>query len=125
MRRAIRGLAVDVAPLRSSRDFRTLWLGQLIPQTGHQVYHPSLINQVMWNPTMIVGPALGGILIAHVGLAWAYAVDVITYAAAIVAVLMIRPMPPEGETRATGTAAIREGFRYLKGRRVLQSTFAI
>ena len=35
-------------------------------------------------------------------------------------------MPLSGEERrASGLAAIREGFAYLKGRRVLQSTFLI
>jgi hypothetical protein len=38
----------------------------------------------------------------------------------------IRPMPPENaEDAKTGWAAVREGFAFLKGRRVLQSTFAI
>ncbi|MGI8529368.1 MAG: MFS transporter, partial [Geodermatophilaceae bacterium] len=33
MRRALRGLAIDVSPLRSA-DFRRLWLGQVITVTG-------------------------------------------------------------------------------------------
>jgi len=84
------------------------------------------LDQVMWNTTMIVGPALGGIVIATAGLSWAYGIDVITYAATIGAALMMSPMPPEGGSATTsGLAAIREGFSYLRGRRVLQSTFVI
>jgi predicted MFS family arabinose efflux permease len=233
--RAIRGLAVDVTPLRRSRDFRLLWLSGLVSQTGRQftitavfiqvfrlthsaaavglvglvelvpltissiaagsivdaldrrkimlvtqicyagasglllatalLPHPSVglvylgtglsaaiggvsqpttsamtprlvgqdllpsalaLNQVMWTSTMVVGPALGGIVVGSIGLPWAYAIDVITYGATIGAAVLIRPMPPEGEgSGASGIAAIREGFAYLRGRRVLQSTFII
>jgi MFS family permease len=84
------------------------------------------LNQVMWTATMIVGPALAGVVIASVGLPWAYAIDTITYGATIGAAVLMRPMPPEGDApRASGVAAIREGWAYLKGRRVLQSTFTI
>jgi len=84
------------------------------------------LNQVIWNATALVGPALAGIVIARLGLAWAYSIDLITYGAMLAAALSIRPMPPERrEGAATGWAAVREGFAYLKGRRVLRSTFVI
>ncbi len=238
MGQTLRGLAVDVSPLRSSRDYRLLWSGELISETGHQMSHvavfiqvfqltrsasavglvglvelvplvlmsiaaggivdavdrrklwlgmqfgfaacstlllvnslfshpplavvylgagltaglsgiasptqaamtprlvsrqelPSAIalNQVMWNSTAILGPAAGGVIIGAFGLPWAYGIDVVTYGATIAAGMLMRPMPPVPlageERRASGLAAIREGFAYLKGRRVLQSTFVI
>lgn len=86
------------------------------------------LNQVMWQTTSIVGPAIGGIVVVKLGLPWAYGIDVVTYGATLVAALLMRPMPPtrdEGEEPATGWDAIKAGFRYLRGRRVLQSTFYI
>jgi MFS family permease len=41
-----RRLAVDIAPLRQSRDFRLLWTGELISQTGHQITTVALFVQV-------------------------------------------------------------------------------
>jgi MFS family permease len=233
--RRLRGLAVDVAPLRVSRDFRRLWLGLLVSEFGFQftlvasfvqvfrltgsagavgviglvglvalvfgtlagssfldavdrrrlliwaqvafmggsglllagaihgdppvwvVYlgvavisgvsaldfptraaiTPRLVgaellpsalalNQVVWNGTALVGPAVAGFVIQRFGLSWAYGIDVVTYLAMLAAALAIRPMPPEEAPGArTGWAAVREGFRYVRGRRVLQSTFAI
>src|SRR5437773_5116374 len=43
---AIRGLAIDVTPLRVSRDFRLLWGGELISTTGRQITTVALPAQV-------------------------------------------------------------------------------
>lgn len=84
------------------------------------------LNQVVWNGMSLVGPALAGIVIANLGLPWAYGIDFLTYFAMLGVALLIRPMPPEGAAGVpTGWAAVREGFAYLKGRRVLQSTFLV
>ncbi len=233
----VRGLAIDVTPLRRSRDFRLLWTGQIISMTGrmittvalpYQVFlltrsslavgmiglveliplvafgiaggpisdrmdrrilllltetglvatssllllgalsgHPALgyvygvaglqagllginaptrsaaipnlvsrkdlpaamaLTQVLYNTSMIVGPAVAGLILAHLGLSWAYGIDVLTYSASITAVLLLRPMPPRREEdveATTGWQAIKEGFAYLRGKRVLVSTFLI
>ncbi len=84
------------------------------------------LNQVVWQVTALVGPALAGVAIAKLGLAWAYGVDLVTYGAMLVAAIGIRPVPPErAPGAATGWAAVREGFGYLRGRPVLQSTFVV
>jgi MFS family permease len=87
------------------------------------------LNQVLFQVSDIAGPAVGGLLIARFGLGWAYGVDALTFGAAIVAVALMRPIPPqraEGEEApARGFAGIRQGFAYLRGRPVLQSTFTV
>jgi MFS family permease len=86
------------------------------------------MGQVMYNATSLVGPAIGGLVIAQFGLEWAYGIDVLSFGAAIVATVLLPPLPPElkeGEEHPTGLAAIREGFAFLKGRRAIQSTFWI
>jgi predicted MFS family arabinose efflux permease len=239
---AIRGLAVDITPLRESRDFRALWLGELISVTGRQitvvalpfqiflltrsplavgliglvqviplivasvaggaiadrmdrrllllitevglaatsglllfgaiVEHPPLwylyavsgaqaaifgintptrsaaipnlvrrdllpaalaLNQVLFNTTMIVGPALAGLILGafpdpRSGLILAYAADVVTFTAAIAALLFVRPLPPgrePGSKPSSGWQDVKEGFAYLRRRRLLIATFLI
>jgi predicted MFS family arabinose efflux permease len=41
-----RGLAIDVTPLRASRDFRLLWSGELVSQVGSQITLVALFVQV-------------------------------------------------------------------------------
>jgi Transmembrane secretion effector len=90
---------------------------------------------IRFNTTLIVGPAVGGLIIAKLGshgvysgLRWAYGLDVLTFAASITASALLRPMPPvrePGVVRTSAWRSIRDGIAYLRGRRVLISTFAI
>jgi MFS family permease len=90
----------------------------------------------MFSTTLIVGPAIGGVIIGEVGLAWAYRVDVVSFAAAIGACALMRPQVPtrdpgmeareaRGGAIAIGWRQVTEGFRFLRGRRVLQSSFYV
>jgi MFS family permease len=84
------------------------------------------LNQVVWNSAGLFGPALAGIVIQRFDIRWAYAIDLISVGAMLAAALALRPMPPEdAEGSETGLRAIREGFRYVRRSRLLQSTFVI
>src|SRR5947209_17156849 len=54
---AFRALAIDVSPLRESRDFRLLWVGQLISNIGRQITVVALPYQVylMTRSSLMVG----------------------------------------------------------------------
>jgi MFS family permease len=88
------------------------------------------MNQVMWQTAQIVGPAVGGVIVGSLGLAWAYGVDVASFAATITAAFLMAPRPPlreeiDAEEAPGAWRSVVEGFAYLRGRRVLQSTFVI
>lgn len=133
----------------------SLALAARLAMTPNLVPHDELpaalaLNQAMWNTCLIVGPALGGVLIARFGLGIAYGLDLITFAAALISVRLMRPHPPVSTSSTTapsregalmegpaeseaesfiedeeGWARVTAGFRYLKGRRVLQATFIV
>ncbi|MBK5287177.1 MAG: MFS transporter [Acidimicrobiia bacterium] len=52
------------------------------------------LNQVMWNTAQIVGPAMGGLIVAQFGYGWAYGLDVVSFTGTIGAALLMRPRPP-------------------------------
>lgn len=83
------------------------------------------LNQILIQTGQVAGPAIAGPLIGQLGLAAAYWVDTATFGAAVIAVVLIRPLPPEGGGRRAGIASVREGFAFLRGRRVLQTTFTV
>ncbi|HSP65562.1 MAG TPA: MFS transporter [Candidatus Deferrimicrobium sp.] len=83
------------------------------------------INIAMFQTTLIAGPALGGLVIAHFGLAGAYLVDVASFVAALIAVWLLPPQPPRSTTREPTLAALRRGFAFIRRRRVILGGYAM
>jgi MFS family permease len=71
------------------------------------------------------GPAVGGILIASVGLTATYAIDVVTFAASLVAAALLPKMPPIGHVARPGLRAIAEGFRLVRRKPELKGIFVV
>src|SRR5262245_25113613 len=74
---------------------------------------------------MIAGPAVGGLLIASAGLTVTYLVDVVSYAASLVCLWMIRAVPPAEDAEPPSVAAVIEGFRYARSRQELIGTYVV
>src|SRR4029453_169431 len=84
------------------------------------------LNQLTWNGAGLVGPALAGVVVARLGFPRAYPLALASIGLLLLASVSVRPMPPEeGEQVTVGWRAVREGFAFLRGRRVLQSTFLV
>lgn len=81
--------------------------------------------QVLFQTSIVVGPALSGLLLGTAGASVVYLVDTATFAAAVVSVLLIRPLPPKGGGTRAGVRSIGEGLRFLRGHRLLIGTFVI
>ncbi len=85
----------------------------------------SALGQILMQVGFVVGPAIAGLVIARVSLASAYWLDVATFVVSIAAVSALHPQPPEGGGTRAGMESVREGLHYLRGRRLLLSTFII
>jgi len=73
--------------------------------------------------SMLVGPALGGILIAEWGLTVCYLVDAVAVCAGLVGVLGLPPLSPLGDTTpARGLRAIADGLSLIRRRPVLHGS---
>ena len=73
----------------------------------------------------IVGPTIGGILIASSGVSLAYAVDITTYAISLLLLLRVRRVPPSHEAEKPSLAALWEGVAYARSRQDLKGTYII
>ncbi|MFE6165386.1 enterobactin transporter EntS [Streptomyces sp. NPDC056486] len=71
----------------------------------------------------LVGPAVGGVLIAGPGLAACYAVDAAGFLVFSVALLFVRPLPPAKAAAGKGVrqafAAVADGVRFVRGHRLI------
>jgi len=83
------------------------------------------LHTIQQQASRIIGPAIGGVLIAQVSLASAYWIDAGTFVVSIAALIQMLPMKPEGGGQRMGLGSIAEGIRFLRGRPVLKATFAI
>ena len=77
------------------------------------------------NASRMVGPTIGGLVLAHVGIEGAFAVSVLLYAAAIVAALRIRTRDTRVANSAAVLARIAEGLRLVRGDRRLVGTLVV
>lgn len=82
------------------------------------------LTSVYYSFGSLVGPAVGGLLIAWIGLAGTYLVDGASFLAALGTLAVMDPLPrAEHEVPERFLDTLREGLRFLKGKPVLQSTF--
>ncbi len=78
-------------------------------------------NSALVQIGLIVGPAIGAVLIETVGIAWCFAVNAGTYVVMIVAISAVRPAEMIERPRAVGEhASVRAGFAYLRGHHDVQ-----
>jgi MFS family permease len=75
------------------------------------------LTSSLFNAGRIVGPAIGGVLIAAAGLGWCFAFNAASFLAVLTGLLLMRPSELyslEGRTRARAGVAIREGLAYAR-----------
>jgi MFS family permease len=101
--------------------------GSAIPRLVPPERLPAAIalNQIVFNGAAVIGPAFGGILLAVTSVAACYFVDVVTFGAAIAAVLVIRPIPPHPGAVRPSIGAVMEGLRFARRRRPVLATFLV
>jgi MFS family permease len=74
---------------------------------------------------MIAGPAVGGVLVATAGVPATYAVDTATFSVSLIALRMMRAVPPPPEAEPPSLRRILEGLRYAGSRPELMGTYIV
>jgi MFS family permease len=74
---------------------------------------------------MILGPALGGVLVASIGLPLTYLVDVATFVVGLACLGLMRAVPPPVDAERPSVRRIVEGLRYAWSRQQLLGTYFI
>ena len=113
-------LAVASALQRPSRD-------ALLPRIVRHDELPAAValSSLSMQVGMLLGPALGGLVIGSVGVAWAYAIDVVGLGLATLLFAALRRYPPSEHAERPSLAGISAGLRYAVGRRDLLGTYVI
>jgi MFS family permease len=96
---------------------RQAFVPQIVEHKG-DLANAIALNSSMFNGARLLGPAIGGLLLANVGAGYCFLIDGISYFAVLIALLAMR-MPPESLTHlptsfkpATIWQNLQEGFVY-------------
>jgi MFS family permease len=79
------------------------------------------LNSSAFNAGRIIGPAIGGVLIAEVGTATCFLINGISFGAIIVALALVAPRPPAHSSKAPMLSQIADGIAWATGERVVRS----
>jgi len=104
----------------------------LVPTLVPREHLPNAIslNSIVFQSAAVIGPSLGGLVIAGFGVAWVYLVNAISFGAVVVALLMMRDVP-EREAAASGSAddiswrAAMEGLSFVFSSPLIRSTMML
>jgi MFS family permease len=110
----------------SSLGQPSLWA--ITPRLVGERYYPAAaaLESSSFSLAAIIGPTIGGILIAAGnGAAPAYLFTVVTYVASLASLAMLGPVPAAAGAPQASLRSIADGFRYLKGKPVLQGTYIL
>jgi len=73
----------------------------------------------------VLGPALGGVLVAALGLSFTYMVDVATFVVGLACLWLMKAVPPPVGAERPSLRRVLEGLRYARSRQELLGTYFI
>ena len=74
---------------------------------------------------MIVGPAIGGVLVGTVGAVAAFGIDAASFLASLACFAAMRSVPPRDDAEAPTWRSIVDGVRYARSRQELIGTYVV
>ena len=99
----------------------------LLPAIVHQETFANAVtvSSTVQSFSFVTGPALGGILIATIGVGSTYGVFAALALASIVSMSLVRYRQPEGSVGGISVEAIRDGIRFVRSHQVLLGAMAL
>ena len=83
------------------------------------------LNSIRFSIGMIVGPAIAGVIATQFTPSWAYFIDLVTFAASLAAVFMIKFVPPPENADRPSIAGVLGSWKYAFRRQELLGTYFI
>ena len=97
---------------------------QIVPKKDLPVV--SALATFKFSISMIVGPAIGGLFISHMGIVTTYLLDFVSFLISLIALLMMWHIPkPIANHDESTWVSIKQGFRYAFSRQELIGTYFV
>jgi MFS family permease len=115
--------ALGTAAYGFQRPARNALTPRLVPDD--QLLAAIAVEDLVSNLARVAGPALAGVLIAAVGLASAFGIDIATFAASLLSIWLLPPSPPAPDADRPSLQSILDGFRLVRRRKALLGIFVV
>lgn len=101
--------------------------GAIVPRLlpGRLLPAAAALQGVAMGVTMMVGPAVAGVLIASIGYGWTYTIDLVLFFAGFFGVMSLPAIVPEGSAHRPGLQSLVEGWRFLRAAPNIRMTFVL
>jgi MFS family permease len=93
--------------------------------TPDQIPAASALNGLRMQIAQLAGPAIAGLLIASVDMAWVYAVDLATFAFSLICLSAVNAVPPPPAAERPSLRSVVTGLRYARSRPELLGTYLV
>jgi MFS family permease len=104
----------------------------LVPNLVPREHLPNAIslNTIMFQTASVVGPSVGGLLIAAAGIGWVYVANAASFGAVVAALLLMKDVPPnpaaeDGSKDDVSLHAAFEGLRFVFRSPLIRSTMLL
>jgi len=99
----------------------------LIPNLVPREHLPNAfsLNAIMVQVASVLGPSLGGLTIAQLGVGWVYVANAVSYSFVIWALVMMRGARTRGAVRTVNLRAMTEGLRFVFAAPLIRSTMLL
>ncbi|MFC4592107.1 MFS transporter [Sphaerisporangium corydalis] len=100
---------------------RRTFLPRLLP--AERIPAGAALTMFIFHASATAGPGLGGVVASAWGLKMCYLVDALSFAASLYGIVRLPAMPPEGGATRPGLSAVADGFRFIRGNRIIGGAF--
>lgn len=101
---------------------RQIFVSDLVPE--ERISNAVALNSSSFNLARMLGPAIAGVAIAHIGSGWVFLLNAASFLAVIAALSVLRVDELHSRARASASGAF-SGLRYVWERRELRATMAM
>jgi MFS family permease len=111
-------------------------LGQAFGGPAYQALIPTLVkkedmpnaialNSIQFNVARIIGPTLGGLAMAHLGNAWCFGLNALSFLAPVVTLIMVKTRFSPEKTTDSILTSMKQGIRYIRRQEGMESLMVL
>src|SRR5580693_5020109 len=83
------------------------------------------LNSIQFNVARVIGPTLGGLALTKLGAAWCFSLNGLSFIAAIISLLIIRPKFVPAKTAESVLTSMRQGFSFIRKQAAMEGLIVL